>query len=115
MRKMIIGLIIVMSCLILMAGCAAYSVAPVTGFIYSDVQAPAIATSNPTSSKVGKAECESILGLVALGILGLVALGDASIEAAMKDGGITKVHHVDYETFSVLGVYARFTLIVYGE
>lgn len=107
MWKMFSGFIIVMSCLILMAGCAAYSVAPVTGFIYSDVQAPAIATSNPTSSKVGKAECESILGLV--------ALGDASIEAAMKDGGITKVHHVDYETFSVLGVYARFTLIVYGE
>ena len=35
--------------------------------------------------------------------------------AAMKEGNITKVHHVDSETFSVLGVYARYKTIVYGE
>lgn len=32
----------------------------------------------------------------------LFSAGDASIEAAMKNGGITKVHHVDYKTSTIL-------------
>lgn len=87
-------------------GCA-YAVAPVTGFVYSDVKAPLTVTSNTGYSKVGTAECSSLLGWV--------ASGDASIEAAMKNGGITKVHHVDYHSTSVLGVYSKFIVTVYGE
>lgn len=48
-------------------------------------------------------------------MLGLVATGDASIEAAAKAGGITKIHHVDFENFSILGIYATFTTVVYGD
>jgi hypothetical protein len=48
------------------------------------------------------------------GIL-VVAYGDASISAAMKEGNLTRVHHVDKETFNVLGVYGRSRTIVYGE
>jgi len=43
------------------------------------------------------------------------ASGDASIDSAMKAGNITKVHHVDCETFSILGLYATYKTIVYGE
>jgi len=43
------------------------------------------------------------------------ATGDASISAAMRNGKITRIHHVDHETFSILGVYAKYTTIVYGE
>jgi hypothetical protein len=89
------------------AGCAAYAVAPVTGFLYSNVMAPMSATSNSEYSKTGMAECTSILGLV--------AQGDASIQTAMKNGGITRVHHIDYKSESILGVYAKFTVIVYGD
>jgi len=42
-------------------------------------------------------------------------MGDASIQAAMQNGGITKIHHVDYKVTSVLGVYATYTTVVYGE
>jgi hypothetical protein len=92
---------------VFLSGCAAYSVSPVTGFLYTDVQGPADATSNDGSSKMGIAKAQSILGLV--------ATGDASIEAAMNDGGITKIHHVDYQSKSILGIWAEFTVIVYGE
>jgi len=50
----------------------------------------------------------------ATGIL-FFATGDASVGAAMDEGGITKVHHVDAEVFSVLGLYATHKTIVYGE
>jgi len=33
----------------------------------------------------------------------------------MENGGITKIHHVDYKTEVVLGIYAKLTVIVYGE
>ena len=39
----------------------------------------------------------------------------ASIQAAMKNGGIKKIHHVDYEVKHFLGIYAEFTTVVYGE
>ena len=58
------------------------------------------------ATKVGKA---SAMGIV------VVALGDASLNAAARDGGISKVHHVDYEYFNILGVYAKSTTVVYGE
>lgn len=80
---------------------------PVLGTIYTDVKAPLMATSNPVASKVGTAEATSILGIV--------ATGDASIEAAAKKAGITRISHIDYEASSVLGIFAKYTVYVYGE
>ena len=48
-------------------------------------------------------------------ILGLVAWGDASAEAAAKDGGITIIEHVDYEYMNILFIYQRFTTIAHGK
>ena len=45
----------------------------------------------------------------------LLATGDSSIATAMANGGITKIHHVDCKIMSVLGVYAKYTTVVYGE
>ena len=45
----------------------------------------------------------------------LFSQGDASIAAAMKNGGITKIHHIDTEEMYVLGVYAKETIHVYGD
>jgi len=85
----------------------AYVMAPATGFIYTDLKAPFAVTDNTASSKVGTGEITSILGIV--------ATGDASVETAAKAAGITKIHHVDYEAFNVLGIYAKYTIMVYGE
>ncbi len=47
--------------------------------------------------------------------LGMVAIGDASIEAAKKNGGITKVHHVDWAVENILGIIGKYRVTVYGE
>ena len=41
--------------------------------------------------------------------------GDASLKAAMDNGGITKVHHVDYKVKNIFGIVGSTTTIVYGE
>ena len=41
--------------------------------------------------------------------------GDASLKAAMDNGGITKVHHVDYTVRSILGIVGSSTTVVWGE
>ena len=108
MRKCIALVLVAMFGVTLFAGCGAYSVSPVTGFLFTDVQAPAGVTDNASRSpKVGTSYCNSILGLI--------AVGDASIKAAMADGGITKIHYVDYHSVNYLGIYAKFVVTVYGE
>ncbi len=99
--------LIVRSAAFVLRGCAARAVAPVTGYVYSDMQFGFTATNNEGASKVGIASSESYFGLI--------AVGDAGIEAAMKNVGITKIQHLDFHTYSVLGIYAKFMVKVYGE
>lgn len=80
---------------------------PVTGFVYQETQSPISVTSNPLGSKKGEATATSVLGWF--------AFGDASVQKAAKDGGITKVSHVDQRSTSVLGLFAKYTITVYGE
>lgn len=90
-----------------LSGCAAVTSAPVTGVLYSDVTYPVNATSNDQGPKTGEASASSILGIF--------ATGDASIAAAARNGGITKVKTVDVNATSFLGFYAKYTVIVTGE
>ena len=93
----------------LLPGCAnvmtPYQAVP--GFIYSEMKTPGFASDEELGSKSGVASAESFVGVV--------AVGDASITSAAADGGITKVTHVDYHSFSILGVYAKFECYVYGN
>ncbi len=93
---------------VLVSGCAAAR-SPVTGAWYTDVKADDGATSNTeiATPKVGRATATSYVGLI--------ALGDCSIETAAKGAGITKIAHIDYESMSILGLYATTTTVVYGE
>ena len=77
------------------------------GAIYTEVKLPVAVTSDKKSTKVGVAECKSILGLV--------AIGDASIEAAKKNGGITTVTHIDWDVENILGVVGKYKCTVYGN
>jgi hypothetical protein len=89
-----------------LSGCTAFAISPVHAMITVDEKGPVAMGDANAGTKVGMAQAEGIL---------VVAYGDASISAAMKDGSLTKVHHVDKETFNVLGIYARSKTIVYGE
>lgn len=100
----LLGVLLVLATVL--GGCA-YAVSPVTGMLYTDVQGPVIATDLANSSRIGTATCYSLLGLV--------GVGDASIQAAARNGNITRIHHVDHESQVILGLYAKFTTIVYGE
>ena len=89
----------------LLTGCA--NSIPI-GSLYTKVKLPVSATANSqAATKKGTSQCTSILGLF--------ATGDASIEAAKQNGGITKVTHVDYDADNILGVYGKYTTTVYGE
>jgi len=48
-------------------------------------------------------------------VLALVATGDASIDAAKRDGGITNVSTVNYEVSNVLGIYGKYCTVVQGS
>lgn len=89
----------------LLSGCA-FAASPIFG-VYTEVKAPLTATGDHEASRTGTAECTSILGIV--------AQGDCSIQAAMENGDISNVHHVDYEATNILGFYSKFVTIVYGE
>ncbi len=86
--------------------CAAVKT-PVSGAFYTDVKDGFAVTSNSGSTKVGTA--------TVTGYLGVYAAGDASIEAAAKNGGVTAIHHVDYHSTSILGIINTYTTIVYGK
>ena len=46
---------------------------------------------------------------------GARAVGDASVEAAAANGGITKIRYADYEILNVLGIYREFEVRVSGD
>ena len=91
---------------LLLSSCAAVQ-SPLTGTWFTDVKVPVVATSNANSSKVGSAQAVSVLGAV--------AIGDASIDAAAKKAGITKIHHVDAQSTQILSFFAKYKVYVYGE
>lgn len=91
---------------LLIGGCARAPF-PLMGLIYTDGKAPYHAVENASAGKTGKACATSILGLI--------ATGDASIDAAMRDGGVTQVAAVDYSTKSFMGIWAEFCTIATGK
>ena len=90
-----------------LTGCAT-AMSPVTGTMYTNLSGALAATDNPEKpTKIGRSSVRSILGVY--------AVGNASIEAAAKNAGITRIHHVDYETQTIMGVIADYTIVVYGN
>ncbi len=111
MKKLIVS--VAAACaVVLMTGCAGIMTqgGGTFGYLYSQVDGagsrpPVSETASMT--KVGTAESKAIV---------CVAMGDSSIKAAMENGGITKIHHVDYKVMNVLGgLYIKYTTVVYGE
>ncbi len=89
----------------MLSSCAAVKT-PVAGMAYTNVKDGMAVTANAGSSKVGTAEVK--------GYLGLVAIGDASIQKAAKEAKITRIHHVDYHSQSILGIVNKYTVYDYG-
>ena len=78
--------------------------------VYSNVALPLDTNLDETTlgSKVGESQIQSVLWAV--------AWGDAGMQAAAKNGGITTLRHADQRSLQVLmGIYARHKTIVYGD
>lgn len=102
--KLLLGVLAVAG--ILMLGGCVQALGPISGGVTLEMKGPVSMGPAPTGGKVGTA---TAIGYVAY------SFGDASISAAMKQGEIQRVHHVDCEVMNVLGCYARYTTVVYGE
>lgn len=105
MKKLVLSLCAVAA--LTLASCSTVSTGAGIGTLYTGVTEGQIATSNQVGSKVGTSS--------ATGVLGLVAVGDASIRKAAKEAGITKISHVDVKKTSILGLFATYETIVYGD
>jgi hypothetical protein len=89
-----------------LSGCMSIAT-PAVGLIYTEVKYGDTATTATNSTKTGKA--------CATAILMLVATGDASIDAAKANGGITEVSFVDHTAKNILGIYGEYCTIVKGR
>jgi TRL-like protein family len=105
MRKVSVAAVGLMVAALGMVGCGA--VGPLPGAIYTNTQFPSIASQAGPGHKTGTAQARAYLAMV--------AVGDASVDTACKNGGITKINTVDTHATSILGVYSTWTTIVTGE
>ncbi len=103
MKKLFLAAMVAVTTLAF-TGCGAIGL---VGSVYQDTVVPEAVTGNAVGSKCGTAK--------AMSILGVVALGDAGINTAAKNGGITRISHVDAKTFSILGVFTTVEYFVYGN
>jgi len=105
--KRLIALATALAMTFVLGGCAV-AIGPTTGLMYTNAKYPWMATGSPKeATRVGRATVRSFFGAI--------ATGDASIQTAAQNGGITEIHHVDYEAQNVFGVVADFTVVVYGN
>lgn len=72
------------------------------------VTTPVAATSNPVGNKCGVAKTTTILSIFG-------GSADCGINKAAKNGGITRISHVDSYTRNYLGIVTIYGTRVYGE
>lgn len=89
-----------------LVGCIAAPVVPPLGILYTGIHAP-LAPKGDVGSKRGTSHVTAFLGLI--------STGDGSVRQAASNGNISTVKLVDYEFTNILGIYQKYTTIVYGD
>jgi len=110
--RILVAVLVASGVVLCLYGCAGFAVAPVVppvGFLFNNTEAPLDVDMNQTQLGEKKGEAS------ACSVLGLVAWGDASTQAAAKQGGLTQINHLDYKLLNVLGLFTQFTTTAYGE
>ena len=104
MRKFVVALVLALS----LQGCAVAIAPPgVPGLCFTNLKGTLSSTGAARGTKEGEGHITSLFGAF--------AWGDASVETAAKKAGITHVSWVDYHAKSVLGIWAQYTVRVYGD
>lgn len=106
MKSLTIGLCVAAAAML--TGCVAVGPTNANSLLTLDVTSP---DTNFIDNSVKPMKCgeASARGIICF------TQGDCSIRAAMMDGGITKIHHVDYKVNNILGIVGTTTTLVYGE
>ena len=65
------------------------------GFIYQNTTHPLLGSGSVSTNKVGTAVCKQYFGIV--------SLGDCSVKAAMVNGKINSLSHVDQYVKNIIG------------
>ena len=103
--------VIIFLIFIMVPGCLTFSGPTGQGILITNQESPLlVADSNVPSKdtlKIGKAECANVLGLF--------SFGDCSINTAIENGGISKIHYIDKELGSFLFIFSNQTTVIYGE
>ena len=98
--------LLVLTSFMVLSSCASVR-GPVPGYWYTDTFSGVTATSNQAGNRIGES--------CAMTYVGLYATGDASIESARRNGGITLITSVDEHSYSILGIYGKYCMIVRGR
>jgi hypothetical protein len=110
----------------LLGGCAAtehMGVTPAKGFIFTHYRAPMTCRMEEPGGvpcgmdlKHGETSAHAfILPIMDTFHILSAGWGDAALDAAARDAGITTICYADYELLEVLGVYKSVTVHVYGK
>ena len=106
MKKM--GLFILLMSMCMVVGCASpYS----QGVIYSKIDVPMCSPDDASGLQIGSKTGTSQM----VNYCGYVAIGDASVQTAAKNGGITKVKTMDVHFDSILGIINTTTTTITGD
>ncbi len=106
MRSRVLVLGVLFAAALGMSGCA--SLYPM-GTLYTGVKLPNNMGDGKDISytRVGTAKATTFFTLI--------ATGDASLDAAIKNGGLRTVKYVDFHVDNILGVYGKYTTTAYGD
>ena len=102
-RSVTVSLVLALS-LVFSVGCVQSPTGP--GILYMNVKGPMGPAGGTSAMRSGRA-CANV-------ILALIAWGDASIESAKRNGGISEVTTVDHESTNFVG-FGSFCTVVYGQ
>ena len=104
----------------LTSSCAFYTapVMPPNGLLFTNVKAPLTIHYNntPVGKEANKYSARSTKFFRDFIFTGLsFAWDDAAISQIVREGQVDEVAYADYEALCILGIYAEFTVEVYGN
>ncbi len=113
--------ILIMSLVVVLTGCGRFlptAVVPPQGMLFCHYSAPLSTHLDnvPAGRKVTRVSSSSTHYLRDIILTNLdFSWGEAGIQQIARMGGLKQVYFADYDFLNILGVYARFTINVYGS
>jgi hypothetical protein len=118
-RRVILAALLLLLIVMVMSGCGRYttSVIPPQGFLFTHIKAPLTSEFDNTPaglrhSRVSQSSTYYLRDFIFTGLD--IAWGDVSIEYLQRTSGMKQIYFADYEYLNVLGIYAQFTINLYG-